>query len=110
MHPRLVLDRGAADVGARARRFVARGLHEPLVDDDERRDGTHAEAPAVFHHEARAFVDESMHIGRPEPWRDIQHRLRKVASEEDADETVGALRELLELEDLLFAPNTPPAV
>jgi len=59
--------------------------------------------------EARAFVEESMHIGRPEPWRDIQHRLRNVASAEDADETVGALRELLELEDLLFAPNTPPA-
>jgi hypothetical protein len=59
--------------------------------------------------EARAFVDESMRVGRPEPWRDIQHRLRKVASEEDADETIGALRELLELEDLLFEPNTPPA-
>lgn len=35
--------------------------------------------------EVRAFVEESMHVGRPEPWRDIHHRLRNIATEEDAD-------------------------
>ena len=32
-----------------------------------------------------------------------------VGSEEDADEAIGDLRELLELEDLLVAPNPPPS-
>ena len=52
--------------------------------------------------EARAYVDEAMRIGRPEPWRDVWHRLRTVASEEDAIEAMGDLRELLEEEDLLL--------
>jgi hypothetical protein len=52
--------------------------------------------------EARAYVDEAMRIGRPEPWREVWHRLRAVASEEDAIEAMGDLRELLEEEDLLL--------
>jgi hypothetical protein len=52
--------------------------------------------------EARAYVDEAMRVGRPEPWREVWHRLRAVASEEDAIEAIGDLRELLEEEDLLL--------
>lgn len=52
--------------------------------------------------EARTYVDEAMRIGRPEPWREVWHRLRAVASEEDAIEAMGDLRELLEEEDLLL--------
>ena len=59
--------------------------------------------------EARAFVAEAMKVGRPEPWREVYHRLTTVGSEEDADEAIGDLRELLELEDLLVAPNPPPS-
>jgi hypothetical protein len=51
--------------------------------------------------EARAFVDEQMRIGRPPPWREIEARLKAVNNEEDAIEAAGALRELLEDEDLL---------
>jgi len=51
--------------------------------------------------EARAFVDEQMRIGRPPPWREIEARLKAVNNEEDAIEAGGALRELLEDEDLL---------
>jgi len=51
--------------------------------------------------DARAFVAEAMRIGRPPPWRDIEHRLKAVNSEEDAIEAAGALRELLADEDLL---------
>jgi len=51
--------------------------------------------------EAMAFVANQMRIGRPPPWRDIEHRLKSVCSEEDAIETAGALRELLADEDLL---------
>ena len=51
--------------------------------------------------EARVFVDEQMRIGRPPPWREIEARLKAVHNEEDAIEASGALRELLEDEDLL---------
>jgi len=59
--------------------------------------------------EARAFVAEAMKVGRPEPWREVYHRLTTVGSEEEADEAIGDLRELLELEDLLVAPSPPPS-
>ena len=59
--------------------------------------------------EARVFVAEAMKVGRPEPWREVYHRLTTVGSEEDADEAIGDLRELLELEDLLVTPNPPPS-
>lgn len=51
--------------------------------------------------EARAFVEEEMRIGRPSPWREMAKRLQTVSSEEDAIEAAGALRELLEDEDML---------
>ena len=51
--------------------------------------------------EARAFVEEGMRIGRPPPWREMAKRLQTVSSEEDAIEAAGALRELLEDEDML---------
>jgi hypothetical protein len=57
--------------------------------------------------EARAFVKEAMRLGRPPAWRDIYHRLRTVRSDDEAIETIGALRELLELEDLLVPPELP---
>jgi len=57
--------------------------------------------------EARDFVSAAMHVGRPPPWRDIYHRLHAVRSEDEAIETIGALRELLELEDLLVPPKLP---
>jgi hypothetical protein len=51
--------------------------------------------------EARSFVEEQMRIGRPQPWREVEARLKSVNSEEDAIEAAGDLRELLEEEDLL---------
>jgi hypothetical protein len=56
--------------------------------------------------EARAYVDEAMHIGRPEPWRELWHRLKAVTTEEDAFEAFGDMRELLAEEDLLL-PSGP---
>ena len=52
--------------------------------------------------EARAYVEEAMRLGRPEPWREVWHRLKTVATEEDAIEAAGDLRELLADEDLLL--------
>ncbi|HEX4408577.1 MAG TPA: hypothetical protein VH206_07385 [Xanthobacteraceae bacterium] len=52
--------------------------------------------------DARAYVAEAMRIGRPEPWREVQHRLKTVADEEAAIEAIGDLRELLLEEDLLL--------
>jgi hypothetical protein len=39
---------------------------------------------------------------KEEPWREVWHRLRAVATEEDAIEAIGDLRELLNEEDLLL--------
>jgi hypothetical protein len=52
--------------------------------------------------EARDYVDEAMRLGRPAPWREVWHRLKTVASEEEAIEAIGDLRELLMEEDLLL--------
>jgi hypothetical protein len=57
--------------------------------------------------EARDFVRAAMRVGRPEPWREVYHRLTTVETEEDAIEAVGDLRELLDVEDLLIPPNLP---
>jgi hypothetical protein len=57
--------------------------------------------------EARAFVTESMRLGRPPAWRELYARLHAVRSEDEAIEAVGALRELLEMEDLLVPPELP---
>jgi hypothetical protein len=59
--------------------------------------------------EARTFVHEAMRLGRPEPWREVQHRLTAVQTEEDAIEAIGDLRELLDIEDLLIHPSLPPS-
>lgn len=48
-----------------------------------------------------------MRLGRPPAWRDIYHRLHSVGSDDEAIESIGALRELLELEDLLVSPELP---
>jgi hypothetical protein len=61
--------------------------------------------------EAGAFVERAMRLGRPPPWRNMYERLRAVRSEEVAIEVIGALRELLDMEDLLVPPKlgfTPP--
>ena len=55
--------------------------------------------------EAHDYVAEALHIGRPEPLREVWHRLKAVTTEEDAIEAVGDLRELLAEEDLLL-PST----
>ena len=55
--------------------------------------------------EAAAFVADRMRLGRPPPWRDIYQRLRAARNEDDAIEVMGALRELLEWEDLLIPPK-----
>ena len=55
--------------------------------------------------DARAYVDKALRLGRPEPWREVWHRLQAVATEEDAIEAFGDLRELLAEEDLLL-PTT----
>ena len=52
--------------------------------------------------QARAYVDEAMRLGRPEPWRELWHRLKSVTSEEDAIEAIGDMRELLADKDLLL--------
>lgn len=52
--------------------------------------------------QARDYVSEAMRLGRPEPWREVWHRLKSVADEEDAIEAIGDLRELLLEEDLLL--------
>ena len=57
--------------------------------------------------EARAYVDEAMRLGRPEPWRELWSRLKAVTSEEEAIEAIGDLQELLADEDLLVSPGGP---
>jgi hypothetical protein len=57
--------------------------------------------------EARDYVDEQLRHGRPTPWRETAHKLHTAASDDEAIEAVGALRELLEVEDLLIPPETP---
>ncbi len=52
--------------------------------------------------QARTYVEEALRIGRPQPWREVWHRLKAVTDEEDAIEAVGDLRELLIEEDLLL--------
>ena len=54
-----------------------------------------------------ASMGEALRLGRPEAWREVYGRLRAVASEEDAIEAIGDLRELLEFEDLLILPALP---
>jgi hypothetical protein len=56
--------------------------------------------------DAREYVEEAMRIGRPAPWREVQHRLKVASDEEDAIEAIGDLRELLGEEDLLL-PSSP---
>jgi hypothetical protein len=57
--------------------------------------------------QARAFIDDEMRLGRPPPWREMYHRLTAARTEDEATEAIGALRELLELEDLLVPPKLP---
>ena len=55
--------------------------------------------------QARAYVDAAMRVGRPEPWRELWHRLKAVTTEEEAIEAIGDMRELLAEEDLLVPPG-----
>jgi hypothetical protein len=57
--------------------------------------------------EARAFVDDALRLGRPPAWRDMYERIRAVRSKEEAIEVIGALRELLDFEDLLVPAKLP---
>jgi hypothetical protein len=58
--------------------------------------------------DARAFVVDEMKLGRPSAWREVYHRLMTVSSAEEAQEAIGDLRELLDIEDLLIQPRVPP--
>jgi hypothetical protein len=51
--------------------------------------------------EARAYVDELLHGRRLPMWRDTLARLDGARTEEQAIEAIGALRELLALEDMI---------
>ena len=57
--------------------------------------------------EVRDYVNEAMRLGRPAPWREVWHRLKTVASEEEAIEAIGDLRDLLVEEDLLLPDGKP---
>jgi hypothetical protein len=57
--------------------------------------------------QAHAYLEEAMRLGRPEPWRELWHRLKTVTTEEDAIEAIGDMRELLGEEDLLVTPRGP---
>ncbi|HEY2534837.1 MAG TPA: hypothetical protein VGJ20_44185 [Xanthobacteraceae bacterium] len=57
--------------------------------------------------QARDYLDEAMRIGRPEPWREVWHRVKAVRSEEEAIEAIGDMRELLAEEDLLVPGGGP---
>jgi len=57
--------------------------------------------------EALAFVEAELKIGRPEPWRDAYHRLKTAATDDDAIEAIGSLRELLADEALLVTQDAP---
>jgi hypothetical protein len=52
--------------------------------------------------EARAFVDEQLRLRRFAGWREMLKRLDGAKNEEEAIEAIGALRELLAMEDLLM--------
>jgi hypothetical protein len=58
--------------------------------------------------DAREYVEEAVRIGRPAPWREVQHRLKVASDEEDAIEAIGDLRELLGEEDLLLRSSPRP--
>jgi hypothetical protein len=57
--------------------------------------------------EARAYLDEAMRIGRPPAWRELWSQFEAVNTEEEGLEAIGALRELVDLEDLLERPQLP---
>jgi hypothetical protein len=57
--------------------------------------------------QARDYLAEAMRIGRPEPWREVWHRIKAVTSEEEAIEAIGDMRELLAEEDLLLPSREP---
>ena len=50
--------------------------------------------------EARAYVDEMLHVRRLSTLREIKRQLDGAKTEEDAIEAIGSLRELLADEDL----------
>ena len=56
---------------------------------------------------ARDYLAEAMRLHRPNPWRELWHRLKMVKTEEEAIEAIGDLRELLVDEDLLL-PSVGP--
>jgi hypothetical protein len=51
--------------------------------------------------EARTLVEDFLRARRTAPWREVLKRIEDANTEEDAIEAIGALRELLALEDLI---------
>ncbi|MGZ3310676.1 MAG: hypothetical protein ACXU8R_19360 [Xanthobacteraceae bacterium] len=75
-------------------------IYPPLVVKDTPKPRALGSLAEVGH-----FVEHAMRLRRPPPWRNIYERLRAVGNEEEAIEVIGALRELLDLEDLLVPPK-----
>ena len=57
--------------------------------------------------DARTFVEEGIRLGQRPAWRAMYDQLTTVRREDEAHEAIGALRKLLELEDLLVPPARP---
>lgn len=56
--------------------------------------------------DAVGFVDDALAARRTAPWRQILERLKAANTEDDAIEAIGALRELLMMEDLLSSDRS----
>jgi flagellar biosynthesis regulator FlbT len=53
--------------------------------------------------EARSYVAAMLKVHRPPVWRDTLRRLEDAKTEDQAIEAIGALRELLTIEDMIAA-------
>lgn len=51
--------------------------------------------------QARTYVDELLRLRRLPVWRDLLHRIDRAKTEDEAIEAIGALREVLVLEDMI---------
>ncbi len=55
--------------------------------------------------DAVSVVDDALAARRTAPWREALERLKAANTEDDAIEAIGALRELLMIEDLLASSD-----
>ncbi|MEA2904824.1 MAG: hypothetical protein QOI12_2211 [Alphaproteobacteria bacterium] len=100
--PRLTAVNAASRTAFKLRRMDHHPIDPPLVVKDIPRPRRLSSLT-----EARDYVDEALRRGRPPPWRELWHRLQAVKTDDEAADAIGALRELLELEELLVPPTVP---